>query len=186
MADNKKTGSDSGESRDSGGAVDASGGGKHKHMPSLVLPLVIVSVLIGLGGVGVGGYFLITRTQAAQAATDGDETEDPEETPTETNIYFEDFPEGVVNLAVTDDSPFTYLKYAFTIEVDNEEVVEELETELPRLTSKVAMVMSNLDWNEICTTQGRERVAREAMRAINQELQTGQVIGLYFDTFVAQ
>jgi flagellar basal body-associated protein FliL len=185
--DSRKTkGTDDGDSKQSGGAIENAGGGKHKGMPGFLVPLVIVSVLVALAGVGVGGYILFTQMQTAQAAT-GEDTEGGTEEPvTDTNIYFEGFPEGVVNLAVTEDSPFTYLKYAFSIELDNEEVIEEIETKLPRLTSIVAAVMSNLDWNEICTTEGRERVAREAMGAINRELEDGQVIGLYFDTFVAQ
>jgi len=185
--DSRKTkGQEKTESKESGGTVEVVTGAKHKGVPGFIMPLVIASVFIGLAGVGVGGYLLFAQMQAAQAATEENTPEGEEGAVVETNIYFENFPEGIVNLAVTEDSTFTYLKYAFSVEVDNEEVIKELETKLPRLTSRVATAMSNLNWDEICTTQGRERVAREAMGVINQELQTGQAIGLYFDTFVAQ
>jgi len=150
----------------------------------MVLPFMIVSILIGLGGLGAGGFFLYTHAQAANAASEQDGAEKPEIT--ETDIYFKDFPEGIVNLATTEDCPFTYLKFSFSLEVENEKVLEELATKLPRLTSKVATVMSNRTWAEISSADGRDQLSREAVAAINGELKEGRVIGLYFTTFVAQ
>ena len=155
----------------------------------IMLPLVIVAILLGLGGLGVGGYFLFTNMQAANASTEGDTEGDAtvtEKEVTETNIYFNEFPEGIVNLQISEKNPFTYLKYQFALEVDEEKTLEELKTALPKLKGKVATVMSNRTWEEISLSKGREALSAEVLATVNENMPEGRCIGLYFTTFVAQ
>lgn len=152
----------------------------------ILVPLVIVAIVMSMGGLGAGGYFLFNQMQTAKAAQAAQEGEEAVPEITETNIYFDEFPEAVVNLQISDKSPFTYLKYAFSVEVEDEKVSEELEVKLSRLKSKVEGVMSNRNWDDISTIEGREALAKEAMAVINEDLPEGKCIGLYFTTFVAQ
>jgi flagellar basal body-associated protein FliL len=157
--------------------------------PKMMLPLIIVAIVLGLGGLGVGGYFLVSHMQAAKAEAAGETTgEATSETPeiTNTNIYFNDFPEGIVNMIISDKNPFTYLKYQFSLEVDEEKTLKVLEETLPKLEGKVATVMSNRTWEEISLSKGRDAVAAEVLATINENLPEGRCIGLYFTTFVAQ
>jgi flagellar basal body-associated protein FliL len=127
--------------------------------------------------------------QSAKAATEevtDEEVVETEEVPSETNIFFEEFPEGIVNLAVAEDSMFTYLKYGISIEVDAEPTIETITEMLPRLTSTVSEIMSNRSWAEISISDGREQLAREVLAGVNEELVEGECIGIYFTTFVAQ
>jgi flagellar basal body-associated protein FliL len=163
---------------------------KAKGMHSMILPLVIAAIIIGLGGLGIGGYFMFTQMKTAQAGSEngdgsGDTTGGDAEI-TSTDIFFEEFPEGIVNLQLSEDNPFTYLKHAFTLEVSDSKVLEELKTKLPKLYSKVATVMSNRVWTEVSTSSGREQLSREVMATINSELEEGTCIGIYFTTFIAQ
>jgi len=153
----------------------------------LALPIIILIAIIGIGALGGGGFYLYSTMKPANAeeAVDAEGTED-EGSVEETNLFFDGFESGIVNLAVSSGYSFNYLKYGFDVEVESEEVLEEVEAKLPRLSAKVAGVMSNRDWNEISSSQGRERLARDAMSEINDELKSGEVIGLYFTTFVAQ
>jgi len=148
------------------------------------LPMIIgiVVVVLLLGG---GGFFLYTFMNPAEAAEEGEEVTEEVEI-TETNIYYSGFQTNVVNLAGSTEYEFMYLKYGFDLELSDSAISSELTLKLPRITANVAGVMSNQDWQEICTPQGRERLAREALRIINDELTDGEVIGLYFTTFVAQ
>jgi len=154
---------------------------KKRGLPKLV---IIIGAVVLLGALGGGGFFFYTQMQPAEASEE--EEESSREEIEETNIYFSGFQTNIVNLAVSDEYEFVYLKYRFELEVESNAVTSEIVTKLPRLTSKAAGVMSNRNWNEICTPQGRERLARDCLRAINDELTTGQCIGLYFSTFVAQ
>jgi flagellar protein FliL len=152
----------------------------------MLMILVIVAIVLGLGGLGAGGYFIFTQMQAAKAAQAAENPEEATPEIVETNIFFEEFPEGIVNLQYSDQCPFTYLKYAFSVEVESEEVKKEIEEKLPKLTSAVEVVMSNRDWNEISSAEGRDALAKEAMEAMNNCLPEGKCISLFFTTFVAQ
>jgi len=146
------------------------------------LPMIIgaVVVVLLLGG---GGFFFFTQMKPAEAA-EGEEVETEEIT--ETNIYFDGFVTNIANLEVSDEYDYLYLKYGFDVEVSDAAVIAEMVAELPRLTSVASSVMGNQDYTEICETNGRERLARELMRAMNDQLDTGEIIGVYFHTFVAQ
>lgn len=146
------------------------------------LPIIIgaVVVLLLLGG---GGFFFFTQMKPAEAA-EGEEVESEEIT--ETNIYFDGFSTSIANLEVSEDYEYLYLKYGFDLEVSDSGVIAEIVAELPRLTAVAADVMSNRNYTELCDGGGRERLSRELMRAMNDELDTGEIIGVYFHTFVAQ
>ncbi len=147
------------------------------------LPLIIGAVVV-IALLGGGGFFFYSNYYSAEAA-EGEEIEEQEEI-TQTNIYFDGFATNIANLEVSDDYEYLYIKYGFDVEVSSNSVVTEIVAELPRLTAIASEVMSNRNYTEICSPQGRERVAREVMRAMNDELDTGQIIGVYFHTFVAQ
>jgi len=152
-----------------------------KGMP-IGLIIGIVVVVLALGG---GGFFMLNSLNSAEAA-EGEEGTEEEVEITETNIFYEGFEMSIVNLAISDEYEYMYLKYGITVEVSNELVVSEIMTKQPRITSKVDSNMANQDWNEIATLSGRERLARELTRVINEELQEGEVINTFFSTFVAQ
>ncbi len=151
-----------------------------KRSPILMIIGIVVVVLL-LGG---GGTFFYLQTNSAEASEEDEEVEEVEIT--DTNIYYDGFQTNVVNLAVSSEYQFMYLKYGFDIELSDTSLYAELNTRLPRLTAAVAGVMSNQDWTEICTPRGRERLGRDALDEINDQLAEGEVIGLYFTTFVAQ
>ena len=152
----------------------------------LPMPLIMVAVILALAALGAGGFFLYSQMQPAEAAEEGEADGEESNEITETNIYFNGFQTGIVNLEVSGDYPFMYLKYNFDVEVENHAVISELAVKMPRLTSRIAGTMSNRNWNDISTTQGRDRLARDCLRVINEELTEGQCIGLYFTTFIAQ
>ncbi len=139
---------------------------KEKSSPprkGLPMPLIIVAIVLAIAALGGGGFFLFTLMQPAEASEeDVEEAEEGEEN-TETNIFFTGFQTSIVNLEVSGDYPFMYLKYGFDVEVESNAVVTEMLTKLPRLEAKVAGVMSSRDWTEISTAQGRERLARDCL-----------------------
>ena len=154
-----------------------------KKMGKMGMIIGITLAVLLLGGGGAIFYMLGMKPAAAE----GEPTEEAaSEEPTETNIYFTDFESNVVNLATSDEYNFMYLKYGFDLEVSDEAVAKELEEKLPRITGIAATVMSNQDYNEISTPEGHERLARELTKEINECLESGTVIGVYFHTFVAQ
>jgi flagellar basal body-associated protein FliL len=108
-----------------------------------------------------------------------------EEVPS-TNIFMTDFPASVVNLAPSEKYDYVYLKYGFTLELSNEKVRSEIAVQLPRLISIIDGTMSGLQWDKVCNARGRDGVAKDVADAINEHLETGKVIAVHFNTFVAQ
>lgn len=160
-----------------------------KKTSNMGLIIGLIMVIILLGG---GGFYFFTTMNAADALP---EEEEPEIT--ETNIYYSGFETNIVNLAEIDESEYMYLKYGFDVELIEESVASQIAIRLPRLTSLIAGVMSNREWPEIATAQGRDRLARELMGELNDALitpeeeeseegPTDKIIGLWFTTFVAQ
>jgi len=154
-----------------------------KKGPNLTLILGIVVIVLLLGGGGAAFYFF----GMAPAAAEGEEGEEVEvEEITETDIYFTGFNSNVVNLAVSDEYDFMYLKYGFDLEVSDQAVIAEMSTKLPRLTGVISRTMGNQDYTEICTPLGHDRLVRDVLRELNEQLESGTVIGVHFHTFVAQ
>lgn len=162
---------------------------KKKGLPLGLIIGIVVTVLL-LGG---GGFYFYTTLNPANAEAEDEEV--PEIT--ETNIYFSGFQTNIVNLAESGESEYLYLKYGFDLEVLDNTVISELVEKLPRLTSLVAGLMSNREWPDIATAQGRDRLAREIVSGLNDAIATpveeegvessqDKILGLYFTTYVAQ
>jgi flagellar basal body-associated protein FliL len=103
-----------------------------------------------------------------------------------TDIFFNEFPASVVNLGLSEKYDYIYLKYGITLELDADKVKTELGQKMPKLVSIVDSVMSGQQWDKIGNQRGREALAGEVVDALNEELETGEVIACYFNTFVAQ
>lgn len=172
------------------GAVEKQPQAPAKKNSNMGIIIGLVVVILLLGG---GGFYFYTTMNAADALPEDEE--EPEIT--ETNIYFSGFETNIVNLAESGESEYMYLKYGFDVELIKDSVGSEIAVRLPRLTSLIAGVMSNREWCEIATAQGRDRLARELMSELNDALVTPEeeeseegpvdkIIGLYFTTFVAQ
>lgn len=159
--------------------------------------------------IGAGGYLVFARS--SNAATNGtaaitqenksseaSATEKPEAAPKKsrrtggekgaisTNIFFTDFPTSIINLGPSEGSNYVYLKYGFNLELDSEEVKAELNNKMPKISSVVDTLLTGRKWDQIGNQRGRRALEKEIALAINDELETGQVIGCYFTTFVAQ
>ena len=103
-----------------------------------------------------------------------------------TDIYYTDFAASIVNLAASEKYDYVYLKYGFTLELADNGVRAELTTKMPKLVSIVDSVVSGRQWDKINNPRGREELANDIVEAINEQLETGEVIACHFMTFVAQ
>jgi flagellar basal body-associated protein FliL len=108
-----------------------------------------------------------------------------EEAPS-TDIYMTDFPSSVVNLGPSEKFDYVYLKYGFNLELGDEKVRAEIGKKMPKLVSVIDTAMSGHSWDKIGTARGRESLAKDVVRAMNAQLETGEVVACHFVTFVAQ
>lgn len=103
-----------------------------------------------------------------------------------TNIFLTDFPASVVNLGLSENFDYVYLKYGFNLELGDEKVRGEIGKKMPKLIAVVDAAMVGHLWDKIGSARGRENLARDLVAALNAELETGEIIACHFITFVAQ
>ena len=103
-----------------------------------------------------------------------------------TDIFFTDFPASVVNLGLSENYNYVYLKYGFNLELASEKVRAELTRKMPKIMSTVSTLLTGRKWDQICNQHGRHSLEMEMVDTINEELETGEVIACHFITFVAQ
>jgi len=90
----------------------------------------------------------------------------------------------VVNIAYTEAQRF--LKTVITLELSDKKVVKELAKKKTVVRDTVISVLSSKDFPEIDDINGKEKLRRELINALNAKLESGAVINLYFEEFVAQ
>jgi len=90
----------------------------------------------------------------------------------------------VVNLQ--GDGRTHFLKVAPGLEVANAEAATEIEERMPELRDLVISHFASRGVTEVIGREGREQVKQELLADINNRLQHGQVLNIYFSDFVVQ
>jgi flagellar basal body-associated protein FliL len=141
------------------------------------IALVALGVLNLLGLLGVGGYVLVTRGQAARPGEHGDagghgedeasddEGEDEEHEGTMGPVV--EFESMVVNLR--EPSTDRYLKLTFEIEAASEEAVEHIEQRMPRFRDRVLMHLTALTLDDV-RGSGNATVLRDHLLEMGREV----------------
>ena len=105
------------------------------------------------------------------------------ETVASTGIYFK-LGLFVVNIAHTEAQRF--LKTVIALELSDKRVAKELTNKSTIMRDTVISVLSSKDFPEIDDMAGKENLRRELINALNVKLESGKVINLYFEEFIAQ
>ncbi|PIE56944.1 MAG: flagellar basal body protein FliL [Desulfobulbus propionicus] len=90
----------------------------------------------------------------------------------------------VVNI-ISQDTPH-YVKAALSLEMNNEQVVEEASKRMPQIRDAVLLLLGNKTFEELQDIQGKKQVKAEVKSKINSFLTTGQVKNIYLTDFVVQ
>jgi flagellar FliL protein len=164
-------------------AAPAAGGSK-----KLIIILVAVLVLV-LGGGGAAAYFLM-KGNAADA-----EHEEETVKPKKKKKKHEEGPP--VYAAV---EPFTvnlnpeegeqYLQLAFTLQVPNAEQAEVIKNNMPKVRSRILLLLSSKKASEINNPEGKTKLAKEIMEQVNEPFQDHgdeqEVSEVLFTSFIIQ
>ncbi len=152
------------------------GGGKKK------LILIIAIVLVVLIGGGVAAFLLLggndEEAKKERVAQEAAALESPDIGPM---VNIESF---IVN--ILDDSGTRYLKAAMTLELTNDEVVDEVNQRMPQIRDAVIMLIGNKSFSELQDLQGKMQLRAELTAKLNSFLKTGKIKRIYFTDFVVQ
>jgi flagellar protein FliL len=168
------------------GAEGEAAAGKKKPPMMILIIAAVVGVLV-LGGGGAGAYFMFLKPKPdAEHAEAGDHKEKPKKKKKEggdhaggkegespatvkegpDGIVFYTLPDIVVNMQSADGRP-TFLKLKLTLELPNEELVDELNPAIPRMNDMFQTFLREMRPEDLSGSQGSYQLRMEILRRVN-------------------
>ncbi|PID72033.1 MAG: flagellar basal body protein FliL [Desulfobulbus propionicus] len=147
--------------------------------------IIIAAVLVLLIGGGAAVYFLFLKK-------DPPPVEEPNEQaaliqPVENSDEFGPtvtIDEFIVNI-ISEDTAH-YVKASLSLEMSNEDVLEEAKKRMPQIRDAVLLLIGNKTFEELQDLQGKKQVKAEIKNKINSFLKTGKVKNIFLTDFVVQ
>lgn len=146
-----------------------------------LLIMITAGVLVlALGGGGAAWYFLKKGDHAETA-----EAEKKKESGPPVYVAVEPF---TVNLQPEDGEQ--YLQLTFTLQVGGLEQVELIKNNMPKVRSRILLLLSSKHASEINTPEGKHQLSTEIMQAVKQPFTEGDaeqdVSEVLFTSFIIQ
>jgi flagellar FliL protein len=165
---------------------------------TLVLFIIAPLILI-LGGGGAAGYFLFFNKPAGEQHADagkekkkkdkkgGHAGKEGEASPiTEGDgVYYYALPEMLVNITSGDGRP-VYLKLKITLEAPDEEVVDAIEPQLPRVIDEYQAFLRELRVDDLAGSAGTYRLRLELLRRANLAIAPAQLNAVLIEEMLVQ
>jgi flagellar basal body-associated protein FliL len=124
-----------------------------------------------------------TETYSAEEPLGWETDSETEEKIKSTGIYYQ-MGSFVVNIAHTEAQRF--LKTVIVVELDNKNTSKEIGKKVSLIRDAIVTILSDKDFPDIEGADRKDKLRREIMELINSKLETGRVINVYFEEFVAQ
>ena len=155
-------------------------GGKKKPPMKLIIIAAAAAVLV-LGGGGGAAFFLLKPKDEAAAGKHKDKKPAKEEKggkegkdgknapqirPGPDGVLFYTLPDIVVNMQTADGRP-TFLKLKLTLEMPDQDAVDALEPNMPRLQDMFQTFLRELRPEDLSGSQGSYQLRMEILRRVN-------------------
>lgn len=154
-----------------------------KKLPMMFLIAGAAALVLVLGGGGGAAYFFLLKPKPeAAAGKDAKKKPDKKGKKDEKGkkddksagqvregpdgVLFYTLPDVVVNMQTADGRP-TFLKLKLTLELPNQETVDELEPNLPRLQDMFQTFLRELRPEDLSGSQGSYQLRMEILRRVN-------------------
>ena len=162
------------------GESDEEGGGRRISGAKIALFAGLPLLLI-IGGVA-GAFFtgLLDPLLGAESASD-----DHEESPLAATVLFYDLPEMLVNLN-TGGKQTNYLKIKVSLEVENEAMLAQLESLLPRVVDNFQVYLRELRVEDLNGSAGLYRLKEELLVRVNMAIKPHKVNDVLFREMLVQ
>jgi len=159
------------------GSEGEEGAGKKKPPLKLIIIGAVAAVLV-LGGGGTAAFFLLQPKDAAHAdkahkpkkkaekKKDDGKGKDVAIREGPDGVLFYTLPDVIVNMQTADGRP-TFLKLKLTIEMPDQDAVDALEANMPRLQDMFQTFLRELRPEDLSGSQGSYQLRMEILRRIN-------------------
>ncbi|WP_374653742.1 flagellar basal body-associated FliL family protein [Phenylobacterium sp.] len=171
---------------DSAEGEDGEGAPKKKLSPKILIIAAAAAVLV-LGGGGAGAFFLL-KPKPEAAAGKGEKKKEKKDEKKKgegdkpvgevregpDGVLFYTIPSVVVNMQ-TADGRATFLKLKLTLEVPDQETVDALEPNMPRLQDMFQTFLRELRPEDLQGSQGSYQLRMEIQRRVNMVIAPAKV-----------
>lgn len=157
-----------------------------KKPPMMIIIIAAVAAVLVLGGGGAAAFFLMKPKPAAEGEKAGEHGKDkkkdkkkeekkeggkedknaPKISEGPNGVIFVTLPDVVVNMQTADGRP-TFLKLKLTLEMPDEEAVESLEPNMPRMQDMFQTFLRELRPEDLQGSQGSYQLRMEIQRRVN-------------------
>lgn len=79
-----------------------------------------------------------------------------------------------------------FLRTQFSVEVDNKKVITEINEKMPIFNHTVLTALGHLSLEELEAKGSKDKIGAQLVGALNDIISDGEVINIYFDSFVWQ
>jgi flagellar FliL protein len=145
------------------------------------LILLIAILLVVLGGGGAGAWFYFGAEQDGAQKT-------PKAEPPKPPVFLA-MDQFTVNLQHENNGD-QFLQVAFTLQVADQEQVEEIKQYMPLVRSRLLLLLSSKKASEISSVEGKKQLSEEIIAQIKQPFtpkgKSHEVAGVFFTSFVIQ
>ena len=152
---------------------------ENKPKRSKLVPIVL-AVLIASGAGGGGWFYLQHKNAQAKAAPKAEKTKPP---------VFLPIDQFTVNLSGQGGEHF--LQIAFTLEVADAKVIDELKQQLPIIRSRLLLLLASKTAEELSLTAGKQKLMGKLLAEARTPLAKSEipgkgVVNVHFSAFVIQ
>ncbi|MDB5447819.1 MAG: flagellar basal body protein FliL [Phenylobacterium sp.] len=160
-------------------AEGAEGGGKKKPPLKLIIIIAAAAVLV-LGGGGAAAFFLLQPKDGAHGEKHKDKKPEKDSKDSKggkedkagqvregpDGVLFYTLPDIVVNMQTADGRP-TFLKLKLTLEMPDQDAVDALQPNMPRLQDMFQTFLRELRPEDLSGSQGSYQLRMEILRRVN-------------------
>ncbi|MEM1026230.1 MAG: flagellar basal body-associated protein FliL [Myxococcota bacterium] len=153
---------------------------------SALVPILIITNVLSLGGVGAVWFLGPQVTAPAEANEGGEETEDPEAESASGADFGIPVAVGTFTINLADQDGPRYLKVDVKASVSSEKTKEEVEHREPQMRDITISYLSSLTLSDTKGARAKEDIRESLRKRMNNMLQTGEVEDIFFTEFVTQ
>jgi flagellar FliL protein len=168
-----------------GGAKPEGKGGLFANKKLLI---IAGAALVLVVGGGAGAFLMLSGgDEAATAAAHGEAGEGGHGDPAETGVvaYYYDLPTMIVNLATVDNRT-SYVKLEVALELPEQQMVEILQPNLPRVLDAFQTYLRELRPSDLEGSAGLFRLKEELQRRVNIAVYPARVDDVLFKNVIVQ
>jgi flagellar protein FliL len=157
-------------------------GGEQEGQPKRKLPLKLIIIaaaaLMGVVGVGTGGYFVFSGKKADR----------PEQAagPLAKPVAFLDMPDLLVNLASPGGEGKHYLKLKIVLEVPDQALILQIQPLMPRVMDAFQTYLRELRPSDLEGSAGLYRLKEELTRRVNAAIEPARINAVLFKELLVQ